>query len=295
MNDWNAGLEGRIAAVEQYNKEILEKYKAGEVHPWALEASLEKKPEKVKLPCRTWFQWWRKEWGWSMLVRSSDQQAWLDYSSADMIAARDAVNKLPEEGVHPGLILNFDQLWRNSYSTTRFKMAFKERKHVGKRAQRTKPNPKFSKKCHAVKGSRKSLTATCPEEASMLTTALNIRKCDTFLMPCLISLMLLASVCLLEVMTSSWSSGHAGPIAFCVPEGCVPSEALRSFNLANKGRAYMLTSGTTSHFMTGQVYAQLLEQLYSPAIELQKKRRFEGYQVLCLMLLMSIFEAQPQT
>lgn len=73
-----------------------------------------------------------------------------------------------------------------------------------------------------------------------------------------------------KVLTSSWSSGAPGPIGFCVSEGAMSSEQLHEFNLKNKGIAYCLTSGTRSHFMCGETYAVMLEQLYSVAFANQR-------------------------
>ena len=42
-------------------------------------------------------------------------------------------------GVHRGLVLNFDQLRRNSYSTFRFKVAFKAPRNVGGAEENGKP------------------------------------------------------------------------------------------------------------------------------------------------------------
>ena len=78
-----------------------------------------------------------------------------------------------------------------------------------------------------------------------------------------------------QVLTSSFSDGAPGPVAFCLPEGKIsPQEAL-AFNRANHGRAYVLTSGTDSHFMTGEVLAVLLDQLISPALEKQRLKILE--------------------
>eukprot|EP00435_Cladocopium_sp_Y103_P033811 s1426_g8.t1 len=144
IDDWNRSLEMRAAQVKEYNAKILESYEQGGIHPRALQSALVPTPTKIAPPDSNWCQWWRRAWGWSMLTRSNDAQAWLSYDSADMRAAREAVADLTEKmGVHKGLVLNFDQLWRNSYSTSRFKVAFKARKNVGTRSKKTRPDPRL--------------------------------------------------------------------------------------------------------------------------------------------------------
>lgn len=74
------------------------------------------------------------------------------------------------------------------------------------------------------------------------------------------------------MLTSSWSDGSAGPIAFTIPEGCAKQSDIVRFNEAYAGKAMILTSGTNSHFMTAQTLIQVLEQLVSPALEIQRAR-----------------------
>lgn len=74
-----------------------------------------------------------------------------------------------------------------------------------------------------------------------------------------------------EVLTSSWSSGDPGPIAFCVSEGSMSTEEQHAFNMRNQGVAYVVTSGSKTHFMNGETYAVVLEQLYSAAFVKQRK------------------------
>ena len=74
------------------------------------------------------------------------------------------------------------------------------------------------------------------------------------------------------VLTTSWSDGTRGPLAFCVPDGKITPEEQRAWNVAHKGRSYVLTSGTRSHFMTADTLLQLFEQLFSPALQQQRDR-----------------------
>ena len=81
-----------------------------------------------------------------------------------MQAARDYVNNLikpePEgEGIHPGLILNFDQVWRAAFQWTG-KLWYKDRNQVAERGMAKKAPGALNKKHVYVKGSRRSLTVT---------------------------------------------------------------------------------------------------------------------------------------
>ena len=103
---------------------------------------------------------------------------------------------------------------------------------VGQRAKKSKAPQAADKKIHAIKHARRGITA----------------------------------------VTSSFSDGSRGPIAFCVPEGRVTADEMKAFNLANVGEAFLFTSGSTSHFMTADTLHQVFEQLFSPAIERQRER-----------------------
>ena len=123
ISDWNESVESSIKEVEAYNRGILKQYEEGSIHPKALAfPALERMPQKLKQPCRSWCQWWRTAWGWSMLTRSADSQQWLPYDHCDLSATRDHVADLLATGTHPGLVLNYDQIWRNSYDVSKFKL-----------------------------------------------------------------------------------------------------------------------------------------------------------------------------
>lgn len=160
VEDWNASLEETRQRIMAHNEDAIAQYKNGDLHPKTLSKMIEPLPTRLKPPSAAWCQWFRVAWGWSMYSRSSDAQAWLPFDHADMAASRTAVQSLVSEGVHPGLILNYDQIWRNNFNAAKFKVPFKGRHHFGRRARRVRPHASFDKKSHAVKGSRRSLTAT---------------------------------------------------------------------------------------------------------------------------------------
>ena len=76
----------------------------------------------------------------------------------------------------------------------------------------------------------------------------------------------------LTALTSSWSDGSAGPICFCIPEGRLNASEIADFNKANVGRSYIVASGTKSHFMSADSLLQIFEQVYSPALRLQRQK-----------------------
>lgn len=75
-----------------------------------------------------------------------------------------------------------------------------------------------------------------------------------------------------EALTTSWSTGEPGPIAYCIAEGVMNKETIVEYNSKNHGRSMILTSGTSSHFMSSETFLVVLEQLFSPAFEIQRNR-----------------------
>ena len=75
-----------------------------------------------------------------------------------------------------------------------------------------------------------------------------------------------------EVMTSIWSDGTRGPLAFCIPESRMSQESMVAFNDRHVGRALVVSSGSSTHFTTADVVLHIFEQLYSPALSLQGDR-----------------------
>ena len=90
----------------------------------------------------------------------------------------------------------------------------------------------------------------------------------------------------MTAVTTSWSDGTAGPIAFCVPEGRISAEEMAKFNKEHRGRSYVLSSGSKTHFLTADTLLILYEQLFSPALMLQRQRHvFFGGTTAMLALL----------
>ena len=74
------------------------------------------------------------------------------------------------------------------------------------------------------------------------------------------------------MLTSCWSSGDAGPVAFCISEGALDKDQIHSFNMANKGTAMVISSGSKTHFMSGEILVEVFEQLYGVAFARQRQR-----------------------
>lgn len=51
------------------------------------------------------------------------------------------------------------------------------------------------------------------------------------------------------------------------------SEEMAKYNAKNVGHSFVVSSGSKSHFMCGETLAVMMEQLLSPALELQRQRQ----------------------
>ena len=276
VQDWNEALEVNKAIVKEHQTSLKRQWDAGEISDEVLLASWEPMPQKLSPPNERWGQWFLKAYGWSLLSRAPDSQAWLPYHHTEMVNARKAVQNLFQEGgVHPCCLLNYDQVWRNCWSFSG-KLLMKERRQAGRRSKKRKVAKRADKKLFAVKGNRRSLTATwltrhLPLHICVFPMALMLpRRALTFLW-------MLETLCDLtkhsKVLTTSWSDGTGGPLAFCLPEGTMSQEAVVRWNAQHLGRAMIVFSGTNSHFMSANVLLEVFEQLISPALRLQRARQ----------------------
>lgn len=160
VKDWNNALEANREIIKEANLALKKKLEDKEISPTAFIAAYQPEPQLVKEPRLPWGRWFLREYGWSLLSRCSDSQAWLPFNHPEMVQARATVRALFEEkGVHPCCLLNFDQLWRQCWSYSG-KLLMKERNHMGKRTKRSKCHKRADKKLHTVKGNRRSMTVT---------------------------------------------------------------------------------------------------------------------------------------
>eukprot|EP00438_Fugacium_kawagutii_P000587 Skav208510 [mRNA] locus=scaffold2509:35177:39569:- [translate_table: standard] len=120
---------------------------------------MEMKPATLTRPTISWCRHWKQRFGWTMITRGQDDSQWLAYDHPDMIASRASFQKLlVDEQIHTGLVLNYDQMWRTCWQTTRFKLAYKSRRYAGQMYGGERMGPRDDKKITSVKGARRSLT-----------------------------------------------------------------------------------------------------------------------------------------
>ena len=161
IDDWNATLPERTEMVKEWNKEIESQWRSGMLEHQTVLDSIEPLPRKLEVPGLSWIRAWKASWGWAMLTRGGDEQAWLPYTSSDMQAARNAVAAMfTKQNVDKRLLLNYDQLWRNSWSCSKLKLCYKGRRNAGKKTKKIPAGQRVDKKVHSIKGARQSLTVT---------------------------------------------------------------------------------------------------------------------------------------
>ena len=51
------------------------------------------------------------------------------------------------------------------------------------------------------------------------------------------------------------------------------AQAIRTWNAAHVGVGYIVSSGTSSHFMSAESLLEVMDQCYSAAIKLQREKR----------------------
>ncbi|CAK9086713.1 unnamed protein product [Durusdinium trenchii] len=233
ISDWNSSLPDRAAMVQSFNEDLETKYKNGEMHAEAVVEAYHPLPREIAVPSMAWIRQWKASWGWSMLTRGSDDASYLPYNHVDMQMSRQrTLDLIHKKGVHKFLLLNFDQVWRNNWNMAKFKLAFKDRVNIGRKGNKAQIGPREDKKLHHIRGSRQSMT----------------------------------------VLTSSWSDGRPGPVAFCVAEGKLRPADIQKWNAEHVGSSLIISSQTPTHFMNAESLIVVLEQLYSPAFEAQRKR-----------------------
>lgn len=133
---------------------------SGELTAKAAVSGVMSMPEMVVRPDTRWAAWFRRKYGWSLLSRGMENAAWLPYNHPDMENTRQKISALiTEKKVHPGMMLNVDQVWRRAYDN-KARFMYKDRSKFGKRAKRCRPARTIDKKAHYIGNSRRSLTVT---------------------------------------------------------------------------------------------------------------------------------------
>lgn len=128
-----------VGCNDSVNFLITPRRQAGDIFEEAVLASYLPIPRLVSPPGAQWAKWWKEAFGWSLLTRRGDDQHWLPYQHPDMVQSRSATQALiDEENVHKFLILNFDQIWRSSWSMENHKLHYKSHYRGGARGKKTK-------------------------------------------------------------------------------------------------------------------------------------------------------------
>lgn len=159
IDDWNSTYDDKLKMVQEHNASIEQDFNAGKLSAAEVCEMFEQPPKRLTYPSSSWCRWWRSRWGWALLSRSSDDQLWLPYSHCDMEMARSKIQGLiTTHQVHPCLVLNYDQLWRNAFSLGNTPLCYKGRAGAGQRVPKTSGGARMDKKIHSVKGARRSIT-----------------------------------------------------------------------------------------------------------------------------------------
>lgn len=159
VEEWNASIQDNIARVDEWNESLVTKYKAEEITADAVLAGWDVKPTLLNPPSMSWCRHWKQRFGWTMITRGQDDTQWLAWDHPDMVASRASFQKLlVDEKINTGLVLNYDQMWRTCWQTTRYKLAYKSRKYAGEMGRKQIMGPRDDKKITSVKGARRSVT-----------------------------------------------------------------------------------------------------------------------------------------
>ena len=76
----------------------------------------------------------------------------------------------------------------------------------------------------------------------------------------------------LTFVSSTWSDGSPGPVAFNVKHGILLEKDIKKINRSQLGLVYIMVSNTESHFMNADTTLELFRELYGPAFH--ARRRF---------------------
>ena len=112
--EYNRGLDKAVEKVQAHNVHISQQLRERGATKPMVERALVREPEKSPVTfntrrCRRWmclFDWRQKA------VNTAGN--FLEWSDPRLVAARARVQEHIENGVHKYLILNFDQVWRQS-------------------------------------------------------------------------------------------------------------------------------------------------------------------------------------
>ena len=76
----------------------------------------------------------------------------------------------------------------------------------------------------------------------------------------------------ITVVTSTYSSGHGGPLGICIPDHFLAQKEIDDFNRQHTGECFIFRSQSTTHFMCGESFLTLLHGLIGPSLVRQRQR-----------------------
>ena len=232
---------------------------------------------------------WKKRMGWQHNAVNT-AGVHLTYDDPIMKESRAKHHlKVNEKNLDQRLLLNVDQLWRSAYRPKK-KTLWKPRKKIGtpaspKVSARKRQVQRFSDNLNMVDntervGNRRCQTQKKKPSANNSTkrrrrTWDDAKQEDIRLDP------VKKYRSSLTVCTSMWGNGEAGPLGINVSEGIVSPCLRKKFNEEWKGRAYIMYSGTRSHYMNSETTLELWEELFTPVSNLNVTQSL--YRAICLL------------
>lgn len=206
-----------------------------------------------------WLYRFLHRWQWSYQA-SNTKGSFLPDESQEMNDMRLAHRAQKEvNNCRWELTLNFDQLWRSAYeppSKVIHKRKAKEAKRQGDEWQEPRPDDLCGKRLQAVtalakQGLKSRLGQT--ERPSKLRKT------------CARTDFVVGGRHSVTAVTSTWASGHIGPLGICVASGSVPLEYIRKMNSEWHAHVHIFESGSDSHFMNADSTLVYLQELIAPA------------------------------
>lgn len=76
----------------------------------------------------------------------------------------------------------------------------------------------------------------------------------------------------LTAVTSSWSDGSPGPLGLCYPGNMFNASFVAEFNQKHRGECLLFASERKTHFLNGETWLILLQQLYVDAFAVQRAK-----------------------
>ncbi len=80
--------------------------------------------------------------------------------------------------------------------------------------------------------------------------------------------------------TSTWASGHVGPLMIVFGEGTISEEQVRRLNEKYVSRIFIFTSGRDTHFMNATAVLEMLETCLVEAFALRRLARGRALEAL---------------